>query len=190
MLTDHRKYRKDLAGLMAKSKKLHLDFENVVAIKKVQPDEKCPGFFFFTTYQGWYTEAQAFIGQVMPARLPEFEALYEGEPGRKTVDVETYAVRDLFLDFDDPVNIASLRKMRVYSPIVLKRFHLQYQILEAAVLHFLDLLTRFETAKIKSHSREDAADQASRDINRIIVENKDKLFANGDASFWEESFTL
>jgi hypothetical protein len=190
MPTDYRKYRKDLASLMAKSKKLLHDLEDIIDFKQVQPGGLCPGLLFFTTYQDWYTEAQAFISQVMPARLPEFEALYEGEPGRKTVDVETYAVRDIFLDFDDPVNTASLRKMRVYSPVVLKRFHLQYQILEAAVLHFLDLLTRFEAGKSKSHSNDDAAIQASRDINRIIVENKDKLFADGDASFWEESFTL
>jgi hypothetical protein len=175
---------------MKLSKSLSCDLEAAVTTKILEADTPCPGFFFFTRYQDWYSEALVFISQVMPARLPEFMALYEGEPGRKTVDVETYAVRDLFLDFDDPVSTASLKKMRLYSPIVLKRFNLQYQILEAAILHFLDLLTRFEAAKLNSHSSDDAAIQASRDINRIIVENKDKLFADGDASFWEESFTL
>jgi len=190
MPTDYRKYRKDLTRLMEKSRKLYHDFEDVIAVKRVQSDEKCPGFFFFTTYQDWYTEALAFINQVMPARLPDFEALYSGEPGRKTVDVETYAIRDLLLEFDDPVDTASLKKMRQYTPVVMARFHLQYQILEAAVIYFLDLLTRFEASSLQSHSGEEAAAEASRYINRIIVENKDKLFANGDASFWEESFVL
>lgn len=190
MLIDYRRFRKDLARLTELSKKLLLDIEAVTMKKNVEPEKTLPGVFFFASYHNWYSEALRLIAQVMPARLAEFEALYSGEPGRKTIDLETYAVRDMFLDFDPPANAVSLRKLRVYARAAANRFHLQYRVCEAAVLHFENLLVRHESSGENHPVNETAAVRASQDINRIIVANKDALFADGDASFWEKSFTL
>jgi hypothetical protein len=190
MPTDYRKYRKDLTSLLKLTRKLYFDMERFV-MQQGDKNEEEPGASFLSYYQNWYTESHAFIAQVMPARLPEFDALYMGDEKRKDVNPDTYAIRDWFLNARIfPIRVSASKK-REYAAMVLKRFQIQCRILESAAESFKKLLNELESSLSdpSRRSSEEAAVQASLDINRIIVENKEKLFADGDASFWEDGFS-
>ncbi|MFC6759590.1 hypothetical protein ACFQFQ_09000 [Sulfitobacter porphyrae] len=45
-------------------------------------------------YQAWYSKSQALIKQVMPDRLADFISYFEVPKGRKTVDFQSYMIRD------------------------------------------------------------------------------------------------
>jgi hypothetical protein len=49
---------------------------------------------FNAKYQTWYSEAKAFIRQILPDRLDDFVRHYETPKGRKTTDFETYRIED------------------------------------------------------------------------------------------------
>ncbi|MEQ8254452.1 MAG: hypothetical protein RKE52_04875 [Marinovum algicola] len=49
---------------------------------------------FKAKYQGWYSEAQALIKQVLPDRLADFRSYYEYPRVRKDITFQNYMVRD------------------------------------------------------------------------------------------------
>lgn len=49
---------------------------------------------FCHTYQAWYSEAQLVIGQYLPARLNDFNSLYEPQKGRKDIRKDNYVIED------------------------------------------------------------------------------------------------
>ncbi|MBN2240855.1 MAG: hypothetical protein JW712_13870 [Dehalococcoidales bacterium] len=114
--------------------------------------------FFAASYQLWYSETSLFIRQVLPARLPEFEALYRGEPNRKHVDAGTYAIRDwllgIRLPLDGPTGVKE-------TGIVMQRFRLQCRILESARALFetalidIDHILRSDGDYLKKRSVDD-----------------------------------
>jgi hypothetical protein len=49
---------------------------------------------FTDRYQSWYSEAKAFIRQILPDRLDDFVRHYEKPKGRKTITFESYRIED------------------------------------------------------------------------------------------------
>jgi hypothetical protein len=51
---------------------------------------------FESRYQGWYTEAQALVRQLLPDRFSEFCSLYEADRKRKAIGMLTFSIQDWF----------------------------------------------------------------------------------------------
>jgi hypothetical protein len=49
---------------------------------------------FKTKYQGWYSEAQALVKQVLPDRLTDFQSYYEYPRVRKNTSFQNYMIKD------------------------------------------------------------------------------------------------
>ncbi len=49
---------------------------------------------FESSYQKWYSKAQAVVKQVMPDRLSDFSSYYEYPRARKEIDYQNYMIRD------------------------------------------------------------------------------------------------
>lgn len=49
---------------------------------------------FEQKYQGWYSEAQALVRQILPDRLADFQSYYEFPRVRKDITFQNYMVRD------------------------------------------------------------------------------------------------
>lgn len=49
---------------------------------------------FKTKYQGWYSEAQALVKQVLPDRLTDFQSYYEYPRVRKDTSFQNYMIKD------------------------------------------------------------------------------------------------
>lgn len=49
---------------------------------------------FKESYQGWYSEAQAVVRQVLPDRLSDFQSYYEFPRVRKDITFQNYMIRD------------------------------------------------------------------------------------------------
>ena len=90
------KYRRDLSELTKLGEEMLVDLSlRKAPVEEIQP--KLAGQVkgsFERNYQRWYTEAGAVVGQLIPARAAEFERLYLGEPKRRAIDAETYAIQD------------------------------------------------------------------------------------------------
>jgi len=98
---------------------------------------------FLKNYQPWYSEAQAFVSQILPYRLEEFSSLYEGENDKKGGHFEDYSIRDFFLGKAAPhhssMSVGSShgvksfgggKKFDEWKP-VLSRFKIQLGIVQA-----------------------------------------------------------
>ncbi|WP_299739907.1 hypothetical protein [uncultured Roseobacter sp.] len=49
---------------------------------------------FNDRYQGWYSEAQALVKQVLPERLSDFQSYYEFPRVRKDITFQNYMIKD------------------------------------------------------------------------------------------------
>jgi hypothetical protein len=90
------KYRSDLKSLVLLGEEMLIDLSlRDAAIDPQQREiaEKIKGSFE-RTYQRWYTEASATVGQLVPGRAAEFEHLYMGDGKRKVIDSTTYNIQD------------------------------------------------------------------------------------------------
>jgi hypothetical protein len=97
------RYRSDLAQLLEQGRLMQTDLlmrvktrEGKLSAKDKETAGKLDGTFE-SKYQGWYSEAGAVIGQLLPARREEFEHLYRGDPKRKSIEATTYSIRDWLL---------------------------------------------------------------------------------------------
>ena len=87
---------------------------------------------FTSAYQGWYSEAYLIVKQVLPHRLEEFAGLYERDPQRKTMNVQTFTIRDWF----DRIVIKSSytsKPLFNHRKTAARRFIAQLDIFRAAV---------------------------------------------------------
>ncbi|WP_240435104.1 MULTISPECIES: hypothetical protein [Ralstonia solanacearum species complex] len=88
--------RGDLLDMAMKRAVAKNDFDD--KIKKLYGDkaediiESLPNFDL--DYQSWYTEALAFVKQIIPDRVQDFVRHYEKAKGRKDVTYENYVIED------------------------------------------------------------------------------------------------
>ncbi len=93
------RYKNDLSKLIGLGKLMNLDltFRNVDEERKLDEKQaelkrKVDGMFE-SEYQRWYTESLTVIRQLLPDRLPEFEALYKGEGRRKDINAMSFTIQ-------------------------------------------------------------------------------------------------
>ena len=90
------KYRRELNDLVALGEEMLVDL--TLRGADVEPErqgvaDRVRGSFE-RCYQHWYTEAAAVVRQLVDARAVEFDRLYLGDVGRRSIDAETYAIQD------------------------------------------------------------------------------------------------
>ncbi len=136
MKTNLSKYQADLDRLMELCDRMHKDLIPVASEEDARKGEKKSGQLFFSSYQRWYSEAHEVIRQILPSRLTEFEALYQGNPKRKTLDVQTYTIRDWLLGIRATADALHGRKYFDDAGIVFMQFQMQREILQSARLRF------------------------------------------------------
>ena len=102
------RYKKDLESLIRTGERLLNSIqaechpEAFQAEAKAKLGAKVKSFIaglpsFGASYQTWYSEAQALIGQLLPGRLTDFVRHYERPKSRKYLTHETYRVEDTLL---------------------------------------------------------------------------------------------
>jgi hypothetical protein len=162
MASNMDRYRKDLDALLDEGQKLQLALEHIcspdefkarmrkalMAQKKQVAETAEPvsidaqikraieSFPSFTDrYQSWYSEAKAFIRQILPDRLDDFVSHYEKPKGRKSINFESYRIEDA---------LQGLRTSRAGETIADR---------EAAIPHFRQQMAIVEAAKRRFESR-------------------------------------
>jgi hypothetical protein len=106
----------------AQAKKLKL--EN---IEKGQINQK---------YQNWYTRCLGLMRSLRPERAAEFVACYEPDPKRKSVDWETYSIKDYLLGM---VVTRGYQKEKVFEPFGSFQAKMQHQLnIVIALLETID----------------------------------------------------
>ena len=130
------RYQNDLERLIKRSEQMHNDLSLVALKKKAKKGEIEPGLLFFSAYQRWYSEAYEVIRQILQSRLSEFETLYQGNEKRKTINPQTYTIRDWLLGIRAPVDSSRGRKRYDDARIIFMRFQMQSEILNSAKLRF------------------------------------------------------
>ncbi len=104
-VTNLDRYKKDLESLISigeqlvGSIQLECNPADFRAAAKKQMGAKAEAFIaglppFATTYQRWYSEAQAMIRQLLPGRLTDFVGHYERPKPRKDITFESYRIVD------------------------------------------------------------------------------------------------
>jgi hypothetical protein len=86
---------------------------------------------FEKEYQRWYTEACAFIHQILPNRMEEFNKLYEKDPKRKTISYGSLSIQDWLLS----IRIAHVDENKQLG-IIYKRLETQLEIVKSAEARF------------------------------------------------------
>lgn len=83
---------------------------------------------FSNKYQAWYSKGQAVIKQVMPDRLADFNSYFEIPRNRKTVDFQSYVIRDYL----QGLKTTRLGEVVVDSSAALPEFRQQLNMVKAA----------------------------------------------------------
>jgi len=91
---------------------------------------------FESKYQRWYSESLTVIRQLLPDRLPEFEALYKGEGRRKDINAMTYTVQDWLKGIGAAPHPYTGKKPFDDFGAMSMRFRTQLQILESIEARF------------------------------------------------------
>ena len=105
VMTNLDRYKKDLESLISIGERLVSSIQmecqpaEFRAAAKKQLGAKADAFIaglppFATTYQRWYSEAQALIRQLLPGRLTDFVRHYEKPKPRKDITFESYRIED------------------------------------------------------------------------------------------------
>lgn len=136
MKTNISRYQDDLDRLIKLSEQIRSDLILVVSNKKVKKGERELGLLFFSSYQQWYSEAHEVIRQILPSRLSEFETLYQGYERRKSINAQTYTIKDWLLGIRSPVKVLEGRKAYDDAGIIFMRYQMQQSILDSAKLRF------------------------------------------------------
>jgi hypothetical protein len=89
---------------------------------------------FASSYQGWYSEAQAVIKQLIPDRLHDFVRHYEIPKGRKDISWTNYTIEDYLQGLR--VTRGYNKEVVVDSRAAIPRFEQQIAILRAAEKRF------------------------------------------------------
>ena len=136
MKTSLSRYQDDLDRLIKLSEPMYNDLALVASKKKAKKGEGEPGLLFLSSYQRWYSEAHEVIRQILPSRLSEFETLYQGNEKRKTINAQTYTIRDWLLGIRAGVDLLYGRKYYDDASIIFMQFQMQRGILNSAKLRF------------------------------------------------------
>lgn len=134
MKTNLGRYQEDLDRLIKLSEQIYNDLALLASKKKAKKGGREPGLLFFSSYQRWYSEAHEVIRQILPSRLSEFETLYQGNGKRKTINAQTYTIRDWLLGIRSPEKW--LAGSYDDDGIIFMRFQVQRQIFNSAKLRF------------------------------------------------------
>lgn len=106
MSTKSDKFSKALGKLIKDGDMLHMSMqldcfneEFVEEMKKTFGEEEAIKYLknlpdFKESYQGWYSEAQAVVRQILPDRVSDFQSYYEFPRVRKDIASENYMIRD------------------------------------------------------------------------------------------------
>jgi hypothetical protein len=90
---------------------------------------------FEREYQRWYTEAWAFLRQILPDRLAEFEHLYKSDARRMSIDVTTYSIQDWLVGVRAAEDVYNGKLFDDFACMAM-RLNTQSQILNAAEARF------------------------------------------------------
>jgi hypothetical protein len=158
--TDH--YRKDLDALLERGQQLQMALEysclpeefktrvrKLIAARakpvaetaeRVSVDAETKRLIeglpsFTDRYQSWYSEAKAFIRQILPDRLDDFVRHYEKPKGRKSITFESYRIEDA---------LQGLKTSRLGETLADR---------ESAMPHFRQQMAIVEAAKRRFESR-------------------------------------
>ncbi|MCB1593037.1 MAG: HEPN domain-containing protein [Alphaproteobacteria bacterium] len=99
MKPEIRKLEKDYKALLKLGAEILLDlhYEHLSSEKKIEkndPKWKSVKGCFMRKYHDWYSQASAFLRQILPERYDEFVDLYRPDPARQRVDITTYKIQD------------------------------------------------------------------------------------------------
>lgn len=106
MSEKYEKFSKALDDLINEGDMLHMAMQFdcygdafVEGARKQLGEEKADKYIkslpdFKTKYQGWYSEAQALVKQVLPDRLTDFQSYYEYPRVRKDTSFQNYMIKD------------------------------------------------------------------------------------------------
>jgi len=145
------RYKKDLESLLGNGRDLLYAMQaecSPEAFKKhvaklVQGDEKKVKMFldalpsFRNTYQGWYSEANALIKQLLPDRLADFESHYGKPKGRKDITYENYKIEDYLQGLRVTRTVGYLEEKKLAGPeAAIPQFEQQLAILESVQRRF------------------------------------------------------
>lgn len=83
---------------------------------------------FRSTYQGWYSRAQAVIKQVMPDRLSDFVSYFDVPKGRKDITFQNYMIRDYL----QGLQVTRAGRVAVSASAAIPEFTQQLNMLKAA----------------------------------------------------------
>jgi len=135
MKTNLSRYQDDLDRLIKLSEQMLSDLLLAVSSKKTKKGEGKPGLLFSSSYQQWYSVAHEVIRQILPTRLSDFETLYQGYEKRKSINAQTYTIRDWLLGIRSPEGFDG-SKAYDDAAMVFMQFQMQQLILVSAKLRF------------------------------------------------------
>jgi hypothetical protein len=136
------RFNADLSKLVELGEKMiadlyiHASEREGIQLKKQTQAKKLVKGSFSSNYQRWYTEAQAVVAQLIPARLDEFNMLYRADSRRKTFDVSTYSIQDWVTGVRARKNQYTGELPFDDLGVVIMRFQTQLEILKAARARF------------------------------------------------------
>ncbi len=151
------KLQADLDRLVEVSRDLCLDMEDTLAGRNLR-NRRCGRFS--SSYQRWYSETCEFLRQVLPARLDEFKFLYRGDPKRKSVTTETFAIRDYLLGICPYTRGAEMKRC---AGIALEKLRIQAQILDSARVRLESSLASLDISMLNN-----TADARTRIMNQAL----------------------
>jgi hypothetical protein len=140
MTTNLERYRKELERLHEEAETMYAGLEVLVyerqknspeVVEKIKVLKSKFGGSFENSYQRWYTEACAVLGQLIPGRLEEFRSIYTANPKRKGVNSLTYSIQDWLLGIRSATDRLGAKHFDDLT-IILMRFDTQRKILDAA----------------------------------------------------------
>jgi hypothetical protein len=133
MNTNFKKYIKDLEVLLELGSKLRKDLLNMIV--KNQKGSNLADFFS-DNYQRWYTESQAVVRVIIPARYDEFNDMYKDHKLKnKTNPYDYFSIQNWMLGQRSTENSIGEKRFDD-AGIVLMKFTTQLDILKSAQVRF------------------------------------------------------
>lgn len=133
MTSNVEKVRQDFQALLTLGKSLQTQLYGQITQTKVDV-KKQNASTFLSKYQSWYSEARLVVEQLLPQRLSEFVALYEGDPKRKSMTTLNFCISDYCLGIGSQKDAFGVKT--VDSDIAFMKYQSQLQILESISRRF------------------------------------------------------
>ncbi len=135
------KYKNDLDLLIKQgddilmAMKIECGIMDKIKIKKTG-DEYSEMLNKLINYQTWYSEAMSIIRLILPERIDNFIQFYEGSKNRKTIDNESYVIKDFLLGITLKRSHLGQKIMVVDRSAAIKKLEQQVLILKACNRRF------------------------------------------------------